>query len=166
MIVLGIDPGTANTGYGVIESDGREARAIVHGTLVTVPADDVATRLAQIQQAISEVIDAHRPDAVALESLFIGANPRAILSVGQARGVILASCGQRGITSAEYAPAEIKSAVCGNGRADKRQMTRVVSLTLALREQPGTDHAADALAVALCHAWSARARSRIAGATR
>ena len=164
MIVLGIDPGTANTGFGVISSDGRVVRALAHGSVKTRPRDDMAIRLAQIQRAIEELIEEHRPDAVALESLFIGANPRTILAVGQARGVVLASCGVRGIASSEYAPAQIKSALCGSGRADKQQVGRVVTMTLALREQPRSDHAADALAVALCHAWSSRAHAVLARA--
>lgn len=161
MIVLGIDPGLANTGYAVLRIDGREARAVTHGAIVTPAKQDPARRLATIQREIVALIEAHRPDAMALESLYIGANPRAILSVGQARGAVLAACGTHGIESAEYAPAEIKVAVTGSGRAGKDQIIRMVTLTLALRDAPATDHAADALAVALCHAWSSRARARL-----
>ncbi len=97
----------------------------------------------------------HAPDAAALESLFIGLDPRAILAVGQARGVALAACGAAGVASAEYAPAQVKRAVCGFGRAPKEQVGRMIVAILGLEGQPPSEHAADALAVALCHAWSA-----------
>ncbi len=102
------------------------------------------------------------PDAAALEDLYVGANPRTILSVGQARGAVLAACGLAGLDAAGYPPAEVKKSVCGFGRADKGQMLRMVTAILGLDPPPATDHAADALAVAVCHATRARASTRVA----
>ena len=164
MIVLGIDPGTASTGYGVISFDGRASRALAQGTVRTGPREAPEQRLAAIQSAIEELIAAHAPAAVALESLFIGANPRTIMSVCQARGAALAVCGAHGLTCTEYAPAQVKTTVCGFGGAGKQQVMRMVRQLLALPGPPESDHAADALALALCHAWSARAGERLAQA--
>lgn len=164
MIVLGIDPGTASTGYGVISFDGREAAALAQGTVRTGPREPVEQRLAAIQGAIHELIATHAPAAVVLESLFIGANPRTIMSVCQARGAALAVCGAHGIACTEYAPSQVKTAVCGNGAAGKDQVMRMIKQLLSLPAPPESDHAADALALALCHAWSARAGERFARA--
>ncbi len=164
VIVLGIDPGTASTGYGVISFDGRDAVALAQGTVRTGPREPVEQRLAAIQGAIQELIATHAPVAVVLESLFIGANPRTIMSVCQARGAALAVCGAHGIACTEYAPSQVKTAVCGNGAAGKDQVMRMIKQLLSLPAPPESDHAADALALALCHAWSARAGERFARA--
>ncbi len=164
VIVLGIDPGTASTGYGVIAFDGRDVRALAQGTVCTGPREAPELRLATIQRAIEELIVAHSPAAVAFESLYIGASPRTIMSVCQARGAALAACGTHGIACTEYAPAQVKTAVCGFGGAGKDQVMRMVRQLLSLPEAPESDHAADALALALCHAWSARAEERFARA--
>jgi crossover junction endodeoxyribonuclease RuvC len=156
MIVLGIDPGTARTGYGVVRAEGSVMRALDHGCVQTRPEDDIGDRLATIHAAVQALIARHQPVEVALESLFVGSNPRTILTVGQARGAVLAACGAAGMTSAEYSPSEVKRAVCGHGRAEKGQVSRMVEAILGLREAPATDHAADALAVALCHHWASR----------
>ncbi len=103
---------------------------------------------------------------MALEDLYVGKNPRTILSVGQARGAVLAACGRAGVEAHGYAPAEIKISVCGYGRAEKSQVMRMVTAMLALTEQPATDHAADALAAAVCHARAARTNAALAGARR
>jgi crossover junction endodeoxyribonuclease RuvC len=164
VIVLGIDPGTASTGYGVIAFDGRDSRALAQGTVRTGPREAPEQRLATIQRAIQELIAAHSPAAVVFESLYIGANPRTIMSVCQARGAALAVCGSNGIACTEYAPAQVKTAVCGFGGAGKDQVMRMVRQLLSLPDAPESDHAADALALALCHAWSARAEERFARA--
>jgi crossover junction endodeoxyribonuclease RuvC len=151
MIVLGIDPGTARTGYGVVEASGSSLRALDHGTIATRAGDEMAGRLAAIFDAVRELVSRHAPCAVALESLYVGTNPRTVLSVGQARGAALAACGAARIPSAEYAPGQVKAAVCGYGRAEKSQVGRMVEAILGLRTAPGSEHAADALAVAICH---------------
>jgi crossover junction endodeoxyribonuclease RuvC len=166
VIVLGIDPGTARTGFGVVRSHGGTLRALDHGVVSTPAGLDLGARLAQIFQAVRGLVDRHRPDAVALETLFVGQNPRTILTVGHARGAALAACGVAGVPSAEYSPGEVKTAVCGYGRAEKQQVARMVEAILAQGEAaPRSDHASDALAVAICHVTSARTRA-LTGARR
>lgn len=155
MIVLGIDPGMAETGYGVVDAGGR-MRALDQGVIATPARAAPAERLAEIHDRVAALIDRHAPDAAALEDLFVGANPRTILSVGQARGAVLAACGRAGLEAAGYPPAEVKQIVCGFGRAGKAQMRRMVGAVLALEGPPRSDHAADALAVAVCHAQRSR----------
>jgi crossover junction endodeoxyribonuclease RuvC len=159
MIVLGIDPGTARTGFGVVRSEGSTLHALDHGTLATAAGEDVERRLARIFEAVQEILRRYRPDAAAVESLFVGANPRTVLSVGQARGAALAACGLAGVPSAEYTPGQVKTAVCGYGRAEKAQVGEMVTALLTLDRRPGSEHAADALAVAICHASTARSRA-------
>jgi crossover junction endodeoxyribonuclease RuvC len=150
--VLGIDPGTAACGYGIVHgSDGR-LRAICHGWWRTPPRARVEARLLTIFTGVQELIAAHAPDAVALEESFVGADARIALSVGQARGAVLVAASSAGVACAEYAPARVKQAVCGYGRADKEQVGRMVRAILALEEIPQPHHATDALAVAICHA--------------
>ena len=162
MIVLGIDPGMAETGYGVIAVEGSRMRALDHGVVATAARLPAARRLAAVHEQIAELIAHHAPGAAALEDLYIGANPRTILSVGQARGAVLAACGLAGLDAAGYPPAEVKKSVCGFGRADKAQMLRMVTAILGVDPPPATDHAADALAVAVCHATRVRASTRVA----
>jgi crossover junction endodeoxyribonuclease RuvC len=152
--VLGIDPGTAACGYGIVhESDGR-LRPIVHGHWRTSARSRPEVRLMTIFAGVQELVAAHAPDAVALEESFVGADARIALSVGQARGAVLVAAAAAGVECAEYAPARVKQAVCGYGRAEKAQMQRMVRLLLGLDADPGSTHAADALAVAICHALS------------
>jgi crossover junction endodeoxyribonuclease RuvC len=165
MIVLGIDPGTANTGYGVVTRQGGRMVALDGGVVTTSPAGDVAARLAVIHARVCELLDEHRPEAVAVEELYFGANVRSAFAVGQARGVVLLAAGQRGIPCWAYTPQQIKAAVCGSGRAAKDQVQRMVQTLLALEELPRPDHAADALAVAICHANSAPMRRALAHQT-
>jgi crossover junction endodeoxyribonuclease RuvC len=139
----------------VVHVDGQRVTALAHGDIPTRPRADPGERLHRIHEGIVAVLARHTPDAAALESLFIGLDPRAILAVGQARGVALAACGAAGVASAEYAPAQMKRAVCGFGRAPKEQVGRMIVAILGLEGEPPSEHAADALAVALCHAWSA-----------
>jgi crossover junction endodeoxyribonuclease RuvC len=150
--VLGIDPGTAACGYGIVhESDGR-LRALCHGWWRTPAASPPELRLKTIFDGVAGLIEAHRPVAVVLEESFVGADARTALSVGQARGAVLVASAQAGVPCTEYAPAHVKQVVCGYGRADKAQVGRMVKTLLALDEVPKPHHAADALAVAICHA--------------
>ena len=152
MKVLGIDPGTAACGYGIVhESDGR-LRATCHGWWQTPARQPVATRLLTIFTGVQELIAAHAPDAVALEESYVGADARIALSVGQARGAVLVAASSAGVECAEYAPATVKQSVCGYGRADKEQVGKMVKAILGLEDVPAPNHAADALAVAICHA--------------
>jgi crossover junction endodeoxyribonuclease RuvC len=150
--VLGIDPGTAACGYGIVhESEGR-LRAICHGWWHTEPSVRLEARLLTIFEGVQELIAQHGPDVVALEESYVGADARIALSVGQARGAVLVAASSAGVACAEYAPAHVKQAVCGYGRADKGQVQRMVKAILGLAEPPRPHHAADALAVAICHA--------------
>jgi crossover junction endodeoxyribonuclease RuvC len=150
--VVGIDPGTAACGYGIVhESDGR-LRAVDHGWWQTPARDRPQRRLKTIFDAVADLVAQHEPDAVALEESFVGADARTALSVGQARGVVLVACAAAGVECVEYAPAHVKKAVCGYGRAEKDQVQRMVKAILGLDAPPASTHAADALAVAICHA--------------
>jgi crossover junction endodeoxyribonuclease RuvC len=150
--VLGIDPGTAACGYGIVhESDGR-LRELCHGWWRTKARERVELRLLTIFVGVGELIAEHGPDAVALEESYVGADARIALSVGQARGAVLVAAALAGVPCAEYAPARVKQAVCGYGRAEKAQVQRMVRAILSLEELPTPNHAADALAVAICHA--------------
>ena len=152
MKVLGIDPGTAACGYGIVhESDGR-LRAIAHGWWRTSARESPEARLKTIFDGVTGLIAEHAPDAVALEESFVGADARIALSVGQARGVVLVAGANAGVACAEYPPATVKQSVCGYGRADKEQVGRMVRSILALEDVPAPNHVADALAVAICHA--------------
>jgi crossover junction endodeoxyribonuclease RuvC len=150
MIVVGIDPGTASTGYGVVHSAGSGLCALEEGVIQTFAGTPLERRLADIHSRVGELLDAHRPDALAIEELYFGANARTAFAVGQARGVVLLAAGQRGIPSRSYTPQQVKGAVCGHGRAGKEQVGRMVARLLGLPAPPTPDHAADALAVAIC----------------
>jgi crossover junction endodeoxyribonuclease RuvC len=150
-VVVGIDPGTAACGYGIVhESDGR-LRALGHGWWRTAAGEPPAERLKTIFDGVAGLIEAHGPAAVVLEESFVGADARTALSVGQARGAVLVACAVAGVECAEYAPARVKQAVCGYGRAEKAQVQRMVQMILAMPAEPTPTHAADALAVAICH---------------
>jgi crossover junction endodeoxyribonuclease RuvC len=160
MIAIGFDPGTARLGYGVIESD-PDPRAIDFGVIVTDGKSPMAHRLLLIHAAVSELIDRHRPGAVAVELLFFARNVTTAMTVGQARGIVLLAAAERGVPVAEYAPSEVKQAVAGYGKADKHQMQEMVRVILGLNAPPTPDDAADALAVAICHVQTAPFRSRV-----
>ena len=151
VIVLGIDPGVANTGYGVVAQQRGRLFALDGGVIETSKSLDVGRRLAAIHGRVGELIDEYHPDAVALEDVYFGANARSAFAVGQARGVVMLAAGQRDVPCCSYTPQQVKSAVCGNGRAAKDQVQRMVQTLLSLEELPRPDHAADALAVAVCH---------------
>ncbi len=151
MIVLGIDPGTANTGYGVVANRRGRLLALDGGVIETPAGLPLERRLATIHARVCELLDEHAPVAVAVEDLYFGANASSALAVGQARGVVLLAAGQRGLPAHGYTPQQVKGAVCGNGRAEKLQVQEMVQRLLSLTELPRPDHAADALAVAICH---------------
>jgi crossover junction endodeoxyribonuclease RuvC len=151
MIVLGIDPGLANTGFGVVARRGGRLVALDGGCIETRAGLAAEARLALIHARVAELLDEHEPDAVALEELYFGANARSAFAVGQARGVVMLAAGQRGIACSGYTPQQVKGAVCGTGRAAKDQVGRMVQALLTLPAPPTPDHAADALAVAICH---------------
>jgi crossover junction endodeoxyribonuclease RuvC len=164
MILLGIDPGTASTGFGVISAQGSTLRALDHGVIATGPRMPAAARMAEIHRSVAGLIAQHAPDSVAMEDLFVGVNPRTVLTVGQARGAVLAACGLAGLEASAYPPAEVKAAVCGYGRADKNQVQRMVGAMLAADLTGASDHATDALAVAICHAVRSRGRRLVQAA--
>jgi crossover junction endodeoxyribonuclease RuvC len=152
VIVLGIDPGVANTGYGVVAQQRGRMFALDGGVVETRPGTAEAARLAMIHERVGALMDEYRPDAVALEDVYFGVNARSAFAVGQARGVVMLAAGQRGLRCSSYTPQQVKGAVCGSGRAEKDQVQRMVQTLLALPDLPRPDHAADALAVAICHA--------------
>jgi crossover junction endodeoxyribonuclease RuvC len=155
VIVLGIDPGLANTGFGVVAHQRGGLVALDGGVIETSPGGDEGSRLAAIHTRVGELMDAYSPDAIAIEDLYFGANTRSAFAVGQARGVVILAAGQRAIRCSSYTPQQVKGAVCGSGRAAKDQVQRMVQTLLMLQDLPKPDHAADALAVAICHAQGA-----------
>jgi crossover junction endodeoxyribonuclease RuvC len=164
VIVLGIDPGLASTGYGVVATRGGRLVALDGGVIETAAGLPAERRLAEIHAAAADLIAEHEPEALALEELYFGQNARSAFAVGQARGVVMLAAGQRGLPCSGYTPQQVKAAVCGTGRAGKDQVARMVAALLGLPEPPRPDHAADALAVALCHANRAPLNAALAGA--
>jgi crossover junction endodeoxyribonuclease RuvC len=155
VIVLGIDPGTAMTGYGLVRRDGGRLRALDYGCLETISDRELPERLLLIHRGVSELIAEHSPQVVGVERLFFNRNVQTAFAVGQARGVVLLAAAQAGLPVYEYGPHEVKSAVTGYGRAPKDQVQRMVQVILGLASLPTPDDAADALAVAVClaNAW-------------
>lgn len=164
MIVLGIDPGLANTGYGVVTRERGRLAALDGGVIETRSGIAHERRLADIHDAIEALLDEHEPDAVALEELYFGQNVRTAFAVGHARGAVMLAAGRRGLPCTSYTPQKVKSAVCGNGRAPKDQVARMVQSLLSLPHTPASDHASDALAVAICHINCAPLERSLAGA--
>jgi crossover junction endodeoxyribonuclease RuvC len=161
VVVLGIDPGTANTGYGVVLARSATLAALDGGVVSTGPSEPLERRLARIHARVSDLIAEHRPDAVAIEELYFGQNARTAFAVGQARGVVLLAAGMAGLPCFSYTPQAIKQSVCGSGGAAKDQVQRMVGALLSLPDPPAPDHAADALAVAICHANGASLRAAL-----
>jgi crossover junction endodeoxyribonuclease RuvC len=151
MIVLGIDPGLANTGYGVVERRAGRLVALDGGVIDSPAGLAVERRLTMVHERVLELIDEHGCTAMALEELYFGQNVRTAFAVGHARGVTMLAAGERGLPCASYTPQRVKSGVCGHGRAPKEQVARMVQALLSLPELPTPDHASDALAVAICH---------------
>jgi crossover junction endodeoxyribonuclease RuvC len=163
VLILGIDPGLNRCGWGLIRSDGARLSHVAHGVIKPLQQQQLASRLHDLFEQLRLVIDAHRPDEAAVEETFVNSNARAALALGQARGVALAAAARAGVLVAEYAPATIKKAVVGAGRADKTQVAFMVRRLLPSAGEATAD-AADALAIALCHAAHGGFRRR-AGAS-
>ena len=157
MLVLGIDPGTATTGYGLVrETEQGQLEAVAYGVILT-PANELQEkRLLMLHQQLQELILLHRPDSAAVEKLFFQRNVSTAITVGQARGVVLLALAEAGLDIGEYTPNEVKQAVAGYGSADKRQVQEMVRTLLGLPEIPKPDDAADALAVAITHLHTKR----------
>jgi len=150
VIVLGIDPGTVATGYGVVERVGGVLRHIDHGVIRTSSKQALWTRLGIIHEGIVAVLDAHPPDALSLERCFVGRNVQSALKLGHARGAVMVAAVSRGVDVAEYTPGQVKQAVTGHGRAEKVQVAEMVRVILGLGKAAPED-ASDALAAAICH---------------
>ena len=166
MLVLGIDPGTAITGYGLVREE-QEGLALVECGVITTPADQpLPTRLQLIYRGLAQIVERHRPDAAAVEELFFSRNARTAISVSHARGVVLLALAQAGLPIYEYKPLEVKQAIAGYGGADKQQVQQMVRILLNLDEVPRPDDAADAVAVAVCHVHSATMAALLSDADR
>jgi crossover junction endodeoxyribonuclease RuvC len=160
MIVLGIDPGTAMLGYGIVERTGSRLRMVDVGCLETSASETLPARLLQIHRVVTDLIELHRPDILAVERLFFSKNAQTAFAVGQARGVVLLAGAAAGLPVREATPNEVKTAVTGYGAADKEQVGRMVATVLGLKAAPRPDDAADALAVAI---WAANAERDLNG---
>lgn len=166
MVILGIDPGTARCGYGLIEESGSSLKLVDCGLIETPPGTPDADRLIAIYNSLSEILARFKPEAVAVEQLFYGNNSRTAMAVGQARGVILLAAALGGFQTAEYTPVQVKQAVSGYGAADKQQVKEMVKTLLNLKELKGPDDISDALAVAICHAFSRKMAGKIGSEAR
>jgi len=153
---MGIDPGTAMCGYGLVSREGSAVRMVDYGCIQTSSAQPLPERLLLIHQAVSDLLGAHRPTWMGVERLFFNKNVQSAFAVGQARGVVLLAAAQHGVPVLEFGPHEVKVAVTGYGRAEKDQVQRMVQAVLGMAVLPRPDDAADALAVAICAAHSAR----------
>ena len=151
MLIMGVDPGLATVGVGVIEAHGGNFRALEYGSIITKPRQLLENRLAQIYDKLTEIIVRCRPDVMAVEELFFNTNQKTEVAVAQARGVILLAAQKQGLDIYEYTPLQIKQSVVGYGRAEKKQVIYMTRTILKLKEDPKPDDTADALAVAICH---------------
>lgn len=154
MIILGIDPGFAIVGYGIISYDGNKFKALEYGAITTDSKEDMFLRFKKIHDELSEIIDRTKPDAMAIEELFFNNNQKTAINVAQARGVLLLSALNKNIPIFEYTPLQVKQATVGYGRAEKVQVQQMVKMLLGLEKIPKPDDTADALAIAVCHAHS------------
>jgi crossover junction endodeoxyribonuclease RuvC len=162
-LVLGLDPGTATTGFGLVREVAGDLQAVDYGVITTPARTPLPQRLQHIYRRLSDLIASHRPGSAAVESLFFSANVKTAMSVGQARGVALLALADAGLSIAEYAPNEVKRAITGYGAADKHQMQQMICALLSLDHLPRPDDAADALAVAICHINTAHFQRLIDG---
>ena len=164
MLVIGIDPGTATTGYGLVEErqDGTLV-AVTYGVVLTPAKTPMPERLLKLHQELAQIVLLHRPENAAVEKLFFQRNVSTAISVGQGRGVAMLALAEVDLDVAEYTPMEVKQAVAGYGGADKRQVQEMVRALLGLETIPQPDDAADALAVAICHLHSAKMKALLGG---
>lgn len=163
MLVLGIDPGTATTGFGLVTQTRGKPIIVSFGVIRTSPAMDMPNRLVKIKREYTALLEEYQPDAVAIEALFHHKNSKTVISVAQSRGVLLMAAADQAIEIAEYTPLQVKQAVTGVGNADKRQVQVMVQKILKLDSIPRPDDAADALAIALCHLHSSRMSNILKG---
>lgn len=163
MIILGLDPGTATTGYGVIQAQGNKITGICYGVIRTPASEAMSKRLRTIYDDVGQLMRTYQPDDVAIEQLYFGRNITTAISVGQARGILLLQAECHGLHIAEYTPMQIKKALVGTGHAEKKQVQYMIQKFLGLDKMPQPDDAADALAVAVCHAHSKRLNRRMLG---
>jgi len=163
MLVLGIDPGLATTGYGLVEGDGQRLELVAYGVVRTPAKTPIARRLLQLHDELAEILRQYRPDEAAVEELFFSTNARTAIVVGEARGVVILTLAEAGVPIAEYTPLQVKQAITGYGQADKAQVQQMVSLLLNLRYVPQPDDAADALAISVCHHHSAKLAALLEG---
>ncbi len=161
MIIMGVDPGLSSTGYGVIEARGDRARSLGFGGISTPAGMDMSERLAIIFAEAEELLRRFRPEVMAVEQLFFSSNARSAMLVGEALGVILLAAQRAGVKVREYTPLQVKMALVGNGRADKRQIDYMVRAVLSIEGELPSSHAADALALAVCHLHSSRLEGRL-----
>lgn len=164
MVILGIDPGLAHTGWGVVEERNGECRCRAYGCIETSATSELPARLRRIADDITAVVERYKPQTVAVESIYFGANVRSAIATAHARGAALVACSMCQLQIGEYTPMQIKQAVVGTGSADKHQVTYMVRTLLHLDHDPKPDHAADALAAAVCHANLGRTRVLTGGA--
>lgn len=164
MVILGIDPGLANTGWGVIEQRHGEVRCRAYGCIETSAGSDLAIRLRRIADELTAVVERYRPHEASIESVYFGVNARSAIPTAHARGAALVACSLCGVEVGEYTPLQIKQAVVGTGSADKAQVTYMMRVLLHLDHDPAPDHAADALACAVCHAHLRRTHMLTNGA--
>jgi crossover junction endodeoxyribonuclease RuvC len=151
MIILGVDPGTATTGFGVIDYIGGNIKLLDFGVIETSPKESTEKRLEVLFDELNDIIVKYQPEEVAVEELFFSNNAKTAIKVGQARGVILLAAQKAGVNISEYTPMQVKNGICGYGGADKKQVQKMVQMLLNLPEIPHPDDAADALAIAICH---------------
>jgi len=161
MIILGIDPGIAIVGYGIIEYKGNRFTVINYGAITTDAALSLPERLKEIYEQVTHLIEYYKPDAIAVEELFFNTNVKTAISVGHGRGVIILAAANANLHIGEYTPLQVKQAVVGYGRAEKKQVQQMVKVILGLNAVPKPDDVADALAVAICHAHSANMNNRL-----
>ena len=161
MIILGIDPGIAIVGYGVVHFDGHKFQPIEYGAITTPAGDKLTDRLRDIFESVSILIEKHKPDAFSIEELFFNTNVTTAISVAHGRGVCLLAASILNVPIFEYTPLQVKQAVCGYGRAEKAQVQRMVTSMLNLNAVPKPDDVADALAIAMCHGYSAQYHSLV-----
>ncbi len=159
MVILGIDPGLAHTGWGVVETRGSACRARAYGCVATRAHEAIDARLGRIYDELRAVIERYGPTELAIENVYFGENVKSAVATAQARGVAIVACAKAGLSVGEYTPMQIKQAVVGTGAADKRQVMYMVRNVLCLDHEPRPDHAADALAAAICHANLTRTKS-------
>lgn len=155
MLVLGIDPGTAICGYGVIQIEGNRIKAVHYGAILTSPTQEMPTRLAQVFRGVDDLIKEYKPEIVGVEQLFFNKNVTTAITVGQARGVVLLAAAQNGVAISEWTPLQVKQAVVGYGKATKEQVIYMTQKLLNLPAKPHPDDVADALAIAICTAHTA-----------